>query len=59
MEKKLNMDILDDLANFETKILAEIKSIDTQITSLRESRQKLSNTVRAINPDALRRKKKS
>ena len=60
MEKtKMSMDLLDQLNAFESKIMKEIKSIDSSITTLRERRRTLSMTVRSINPAALRREKKS
>jgi hypothetical protein len=57
--KEMNMSVLDKLSAIEDELLDEIKNIDSQIATLRENRQKLSATIRSINPTALRREKKS
>lgn len=57
--KKINLDVLEKLSAIEGEILDEIKNIDAQIVVLRTDRKKLFATARSINPDALRRKKKS
>ena len=57
--KEMNLTVLEKLASIESEILDEVKNIDTQMVVLRESRRKLVATARSINPNVLKRTKKS